>query len=336
MSILKRPRRPLRALAILIVVAAVSALGRFVWVNGVFSSVTPGSAGVCKQVAVLPGVQDMEAVGGTVFLSAQDGVYAMVAGARPVRLAGAPQDFHPRGIGLFATPDGKAVFLLAVNRQSTGRFSIDTFEVADPTTAPKLVAQGMVEGGLLTDAWDVAATSPTSFYVANGAVSKYAPIRWLQQWGVISGGAVLYFDGMRFKPVVDGLYGPRGLVISGNRLVVSGLLSRSLSSFAKEDITGNLSDEQDITLPAAPDMLSRDGAGDIWVAAHANLLNWHAAGAGKRTTSQVLRVGLETKTVQQVYGDTGGAISGASVALPMGNRLLIASALDGKLLDCGP
>ena len=315
MSFIRRPRRPGRALIILVVVGLASAGGRALWANGLFSSVTPGFGGACKPVATLAGVQDMEAADGTVFLSVgdghsfgkDDGVYAMTAGATPVRLAGGPKDFHPRGIGLFKTPDGKGLFLFAVNQHSTGRFSIDSFEVTDPATAPKLVAQGTVEGGLMINPQDVAAVSPTSFYVANGTASKYAPIHWLQTWGIISGGNVLWFNGTSFREAVDGLYGTRSLVISqdGNRVIVGGLLSRSISSLARDQFNGTLSDEKNINLPAGPERLSQDAHGDVWVAGHANLFDWRGAGGGKPATTQVFRVGLGDQTVQQVYSNTG-------------------------------
>ena len=102
---------------------------RGVWSNGVFSSVKTGFFGSCKVVGNLPGVQDAEAAGGMVFLSvgsargpaAADGIYALpLAGGAPRKLAGAPADFHPRGIGLYRTPDGKGLFLMAVNRRRSG------------------------------------------------------------------------------------------------------------------------------------------------------------------------------------------------------------------------
>jgi hypothetical protein len=269
MSLIRRPRRPGRAVIVLAVVALLSATGRGLWANGLFSGAVTSSGGVCKPVATLPGVQDMEAANGTVFVSvagktpsAADGIYAMPqAGGTPVKLEGGPKDFHPRGLGLFRTPDGKGLFLFAVNRHSTGRFSIDSFEVTDPATAPKLVQQGTVEGGLLINPQDVAAVSPTSFYVANGTASKYAPIHWLQTYGVISGGNVLWFDGMSFKEAVDGLYGTRSILMAGDRVIVGGLLSRSISSFAREEFNGTLSDEQDINLPAGPEKLQHRIAG---------------------------------------------------------------------------
>ena len=104
-----RPRRLGRALATLAAVALISAAARGFWSNGVFSSVKTGFLGSCKVVDAVPGVQDMEAADGMVFVSVgsargpakADGIYALsLSGGSLHKLSGAPTDFHPRGIGL--------------------------------------------------------------------------------------------------------------------------------------------------------------------------------------------------------------------------------------------
>jgi hypothetical protein len=75
------------------------------------------------------------------------------------------------------------------------------------------------------------------------------------------------------------------------------------------------------------------------VAGHANLLDWRAMTADplKRATSQILRVSLMNgvpRVVEQAYGNDGSELAGASIGLSAGKRLLIGSALDGRLLDC--
>jgi arylesterase/paraoxonase len=343
-----RPRRPGRALLALVIVAILSAGGRAIWSNGVFSSAKTGFSGICKVTANLPGVQDMELGNGLVFLSvgnargpgAADGVYAMAPdGGKPFKLAGGPKDFHPRGIGLFSTPDGKSLFLFAVNKASNGRFSIDSFEVKNPAgPVPSLAAQGMVEGGQLINPQDVAAVSPGTFYVANGTASKFAPMHMLQTYGVLSGGNVLYFNGTVFREVADGLYGTRSLVLAGhgNKLVVGGLLSRSLTSFNREPFAGTLTEDKVIVLPTGPEKLSVDSNDQVWAAGHASILDWKAmtADPNKRASSQVFRVRLDGEENQQIYGNDGAQIAGASVALPIGRNLLIGSSLDGRLLLC--
>ncbi len=345
---LGRPRRPGRALAALAIVASISALGRGVWVNGVFSSVKPGFSGTCQVVAKLPGVQDMEAAGGTLFLSVgsargpgpQDGIYAMpLSGGSPVKLAGGPKVFHPRGIGLYRTPDGLQLY--AVNHRSTGRFSIDSFEIKDTDGVPALVAQGTIQGGLMINPQDVAVAGPNQFYVANGTASTNPVIHGFQTYGIIPGGNILYFNGTSFRPLVDGLYGTRSLVLTpgGDHLIIGGLLSRSLTTYTREPFTGQLTDEETLNLSTGPEKLSIDAQGQVLAAGHADLLEWRAAIAdsGKRAASQILRVNLLNGVPQakeQIYGNSGSQLAGASVAVAAENRLLMGSSLDGRLLSC--
>jgi arylesterase/paraoxonase len=344
-----RPRRPLRALAILILVGLVSATGRGLWANGVFSSVTPGFSGQCKVAATLP-VQDIEIANGVAYLSvadaggpkASDGIYVLpLAGGAAKKLAGAPKDFHPRGIGLWRTYDGKGLFLFAVNRHGSGRFSIDSFEVADAATAPRLAPQGMIEGGLLKNPQDVAASGPGTFYVANGTAGKNPVLQPLQHYGVLSAGDILYFNGMSFREVADGLYGTRSLVMTknGSHVIVGGLLGRSVTSFTRESLTGNLTEDTVKVLNAGPERLALDGQGQLWVAGHANLMSWRAMSTepGTKASSQVLRVAMTDGVPGdggQVYGNAGDQIAGAGAVAVEGNRLLIGSTLDRKLLDC--
>src|SRR5205814_2780661 len=137
--------------------------------------------------------------------------------------------FHPRGIGRYSSPDGTGIFLLAVNRRSGAsakagatnnkvRFSIDSFEVTNPKTSPALVAQGTIEGGLLTDPQDVAAAGPGAFYVSNNSASM---VKWLASFGILPGSDILYFNGMSFQPVAQDLYAVRGLLLTpdGNHLL---------------------------------------------------------------------------------------------------------------------
>lgn len=337
-----------RMTLIMVVVAVVVFAGRILWANGLFSSVPTGFLGACEVLAGVPGVQDIEIVHGIAFISASsargasdaDGIYALpLAGGKLTRLAGAPGDFHPRGISTFRSPDGSGVFLLAVNRRSTGRFSIDSFEVANAKTAPALVAQGTIAGGLLTDPQDVAAAGPGAFYVSNNSF-KQPLLRRLAGLGVIPGSEILYFNGMLFRTVVEDIYGARGLLLTpDDHLLVASLTTRSLKSFGREPVTGNLTEGKSLTLDAAPDRITLDNRGEVWVGGHANLFHWRDFGAdkGARAPSQLFRVSLsngEPQEAAQVYGNDGQEIAGASVGATLGKRLLIGSSLDDRLLDC--
>jgi len=343
-----RRLRSRRGLIIMAVLAVVFLVGRIVWANGVFSSVPTGFLGSCKPAGAVPGVEDIETVNGVTFVAVasargadpRDGIYVLAEDGKLTRLAGTPKDFHPRGIGSYRSPDGTGIFLMAVNRRSSGRFSIDSFEVINPATNPALVAQGTIEGGLLSDPQDVAAAGPGAFYVSNNS-AKQSLVKGLAAWGVLPGSSILYFNGMVFKPVAEDLYGARGLVLApdGNHLLVASLTSRSLKSFSRDPFGGNLTEAGSLTLAAAPDKITLDAQGSVWVAGHANLLSWRAFAAdpAKPTPSQIFRVSLLSGVPQeaaQVYGNDGKEIAAASIGAVHGKQLLIGSSLDGKLLDC--
>ena len=345
---LNRLARSRRGIAVLAVVAVVFFIGRIIWANGIFSSAPAGFPGSCKVAATVPGVQDIEITNGVIFVSvgsrrgpdARDGIYMLSDAGNLTRLSGAPADFHPRGIGIFRSPDGNGIFLMAVNRRKSGRFSIDSFEVTNPKTNPALVAEGTIEGGLLTDPQDVAAAGPGAFYVSNSS-AKQKLVKLLASWGVLPGSDILYFNGMSFRPVAEDVYGARGLLLTpdGSHLLVASLTTRSLRSFSRDVFSGNLTEADSLTLPAAPEMISLDSHGEVWAAGPANLPQWRefAANPGKRVPSQIFRVSLVSGLPQQatqIYGDDGKQIAAAGIGASIGKRLLIGSSLDNKLLDC--
>jgi hypothetical protein len=343
---MRRRLRTGRGVAIMTVVALVVFVGRALWANGLFSSAPVGFAGSCKTVAAVPGIEDMEAANGKVFVAvasargpdARDGIYVLKDG-KLIKLAGTPKDFHPRGISLYRAPGGSGVYLFAVNRHSTGRFSIDTFEITTGDS-PALTPQGTIEGGLLTDPQDVAAAGPGTFYVSNNSARSNLT-KQLAGYGLLPASEVLYFNGVTFRSVADGLYGARGLVLSpeGSHLLVASLTTRSIKSFNRDVFSGALNEADSLTLAAAPEKLSLDSYGQIWATGHANLFRWRAFAGDQqaRDTSQVFRVSLLNGVPQdssQIYGSRGSEIAAASVAVSSAQGLLIGSSLDGKLLSC--
>ena len=348
-----RRLRSRRGLMVMAVVAVLVFAGRILWANGLFSTVPTGFFGSCKVAANLPGVEDIETANGVTFVSvasargpdARDGIYVLSDSGSLTKLSGAPKDFHPRGIGIFRSPDGSGIFLLAVNRHTQAlndkmRFSIDSFEVTNPKTSPALVAQGTIQGGLMTDPQDVAAAGPGAFYVSNGTAGG-GLVRALAGYGVWPGSNILYFNGMSFRVAADDLYDARGILLTpdGNHLLVASLTTRSLKSLNREQFTGNLTEGDSLTLPTAPEKISLDSTGQVWAAGHSSLFAWRvfAADPGKRAPSQVFRVTLNGGTPQaaeQVYGNDGSEIAGASVAALAGKQLLIGSNLDGRFLSC--
>jgi hypothetical protein len=146
---------------------------------------------------------------------------------------------------------------------------------------------------------------------------------------------------MSFRVAADGIYDARGVVLTpdGSHLLVASLTSRGLKSLSREPFSGNLTEADSLTLPAAPEKISLDSTGQLWVAGHASLFGWRsfAADPRKPAPSQVFSVTLSSGVplqAEQVYGNDGKEIGGASVAASAGKQLLIGSSLDGRLLAC--
>ena len=347
---MRRFARAWRMSVVMLVLALLFFAGRMLWVNGLFSSSKTGFSGSCRVLSNLPGVTDIEIAGGMAFVAvgsargprSEDGIYALPLDGtgRLTRLSGAPKDFHPRGIGIYRSPGGSGVFLLAVNRHTSGRFSIDSFEVTAPSTKPALVSQGTIGSGLLTDPQDVAAAGAGSFYVSNNIVMP-AFLRHLADWGAIPNSNILHFNGMMFRAAAEDVYGARGLLLTpdGNQLLAASMTTRSIKSFSREMMTGNLTESASLTLDVAPEKLSLDSRGEVWAAGHPSLIQWRdfLTDPDHRPPSQVFRVALASgvpQAAELIYGNAGGDISAAGIAVSADKRLLIGSALDGRLLDC--
>lgn len=347
---MRRFARAWRMSAIMLVLALLFFAGRMLWANGLFSSTKTGFSGSCRVISNVPGVSDIEMAGGMAFVAvgnargprAEDGIYALPLDGtgRLTKLSGTPQDFHPRGIGVYRSPDGSGVFLMAVNRRSNGRFSIDSFEVTNPSTKPALVSLGTIGSGLLTDPQDIAAAGAGNFYVSN-TIAMPSYLQRLADWGAIPNSNILHFNGMMFRAAAEDVYGARGLLLTpdGNQLLVASMTTRSLKSFNREMMSGNLTEGGSLTLDVAPEKLSLDSRGEVWTAGHVSLIQWRDffTDPDHRPPSQVFRVSLASgvpQAAELMYGNAGGDIAAAGIAVSADKRLLIGSALDGRLLDC--
>ena len=327
------------------------------WINmaGVFTSAAPLSANVCRTLASLPGPGDFQidpphnailvASADARHPGPEDGIYVLKLddpAAAPVKLAGAPKDFHPVSISLYRLPDGGSETLVAANRRAKGRPTIEIFGLSYDGATPKLISQSAIAGGLLADPDAVFTASPNQFYVTNahaatGSLGRFAEDRLL--WAHSD---LLYFNGMNLQIAVQRLAHPSAVFVTpdGAHLYVAIANERRLIGFSRENFTGNLTEIGSLSLPAIPDKITGDSSGGLIVAGHPDLLKDRAfaADAGKPSPSEIFRVYVNGQGAPQgfetLYANDGHAIGAASVAAVMGKRLLIGSALDNKLVDC--
>ena len=341
-------------------VALVALVYRHLESHGVFTTVTPFFRGTCRTVASATGPEDIaiDAKDKIAFVSAMDRyarakgkaspgdglyVYAYLdPSAKPVKLSGTPADFHPHGISLHRGADGTLI-LMAINHRLAGDNSVDIFQVQVEAGQAKLTEVGSIAGGQLVSPNDVAAGGPDRFYVVNDHTSKSALGRWLDDNLVLPRANILYFDGMKFSVVAEGLNFPNGAALSadGRFLYVPQAYPRTLLTYERNPFSGTLKQVGVLDIPSNLDNADVAADGSVWVGSHpkAYAMADFRADPSKPAPSEIFRVAVQNgvpRAATLIYANMGGEIGGSSVGAMSDGHLLIGSPLDRKILNCTP
>ena len=332
---------------------------RWLTVAGAFTSVPTISPGVCKAIPGLQGPEDFEvdAAHDAIIVSStnrrapkgspdpRDGLYVLKLSAPeapPVKFDGTPKDFHPHGISLYHGPGGDET-LMAINHRSDGSQAVEIFGLAyDSKGAAKLTARLSVGSGLLVSPNDLFAVGSDRFYVTNDHVTKTALGRFAEDYLLWPHADLIYFNGTSFHVAVQRMAFPNGIFVTpdGEHAYVTLTNERRLIAFSREPFFGNLTEIGALSIPARLDNISADAQGHLIIAGHPSLLrvNQFRADPGKPSPSEVFRVSLDKSGVPQsyetIFANDGGQIGASSSAAVVGQRLLIGSVLDDKMLEC--
>lgn len=272
-----------------------------------------------------------------------DGLYAYAytqPGAKPVKIAGTPANFHPHGISLYRAPNG-AMTLYAINHRKGGEHAVTVFAMVVKGGLVSLTETGFIGSDLLISPNAIAAVDGSKFYVVNDHGSKTTTGRWLDDNLVLPRANLLYFDGSKFTMVAKGLNFPSGIVVSpdGRFVYVSQSYPRKLLRFARDPFFGRLQPAGEQTIASNLDNLRLGSDGALWIGSHpkAYALADYRGDAARPAPSVVYRVALKDGEMQPaslVLADSGARIGASSVADFANGHLLIGSAYDTKILSC--
>ena len=359
----RRWKVPLLVLLLLALVVG-SYAGYIVVLAGQLKTIEPHFAGTCTPVPGVPGPEDItfDPRSGVAYVSSDDRRATMagrpVPGAifayDPARPGTPPQNltpdadasFHPHGIGLRVTPDGRTL-LFVVNHpraslfgDSPGEGPPHTIEIFERTGDGPLAHRRTLHSDLLISPNDIAPVADDRFYVTNDHGSEPGFGRTLEDYLRLRRANVLHFDGQRFRVVAEDLRYANGIAVSpdGARVFVATVTSFEVAVFRRDAATGALDRTGEIELDTAPDNIEIDEAGDLWIGAHPKLLSFvsHAEDPAERSPSEVVRVhpdgaGFAASTVLLSAGDD---LSGSSVAARRGEHLLVGAVFDPHFLHC--
>ncbi len=238
-------------------------------------------------------------------------------------------------LSLYIDENG-ATSLFVVNHRRGGEF-IEIFDYRDST----LVHRESIGGELMTSPNDVVAVGPRRFYVTNdhGNVSAFG--KTAEEYLRLARSYVLYYDGQSFKKVAEGILYANGINAShdGKTIYVAACTGLKIHLYDRDAVSGTLRLRNEIPLGTGVDNIELDAEGNLWAAAHPQLLTFtrHAKDASKLSPSEILKISFISNgdyKIEQIYLNSGEEISGSSVGAVFGQKLLIGSVFEKHFLVC--
>ncbi len=248
------------------------------------------------------------------------------------------KDFHPHGISLFKTKEGKKLLFVVSHLVGIAveKHFIEIFEIQ----GKKLKHLESIEDPLMTSPNDVVAVGERSFYVSNDHYYiEKGLMRSLEEYMNLPYSFVNYYDGKSFKKVIDGVKYANGINVSndGKTLFLACITGLEVRTYEINKETGELNAKDIIYTGTGIDNIEVDAEDNLWIGCHAQLLAFvaYAADKNKKSPSQVLKIDIKNgNKVEEIYMNDGTSLSGSSAAAVYKNQLLIGSVLDAKILRC--
>ncbi len=306
----------------------------------------------CTEISGIPGPEDIDVdyQSGIAYISSDDRASALKGNVLPGaiysydlknfrmrKLTGNLHfDFHPHGIELYKTDDGRKL-LFVVNHRRRGHY-IEIFEIKKRKL---LHRESIRDKQMLTSPNDISVVNERMFYVTNdhGYTSKFG--KMIEEYLQVGVSYVLFFDGKRFRKVAEKLKYANGIKMNknGDLVYVAAPVAKLIRVFSRDIETSNLTFLQDIHLNSGVDNIHLDPAGKLWAACHPKLLTFvrHSKDPSLLSPSQVIVIsfkGVEDYSLYEVFTDTGELLSGSTIAVPYDNMFLIGSVFDDHLLRC--
>lgn len=240
-----------------------------------------------------------------------------------------PGHFRPHGINIYIGATGQRS-LFVINHPVHRGEEQELVELFTEEMPGRYRHAETFAEALFTTPNDIVAVGPRQFYVANddGSARDGKPRN------------LVYFDGSKAHAVVDDIAAGGGINVStdGNLLYVAETGGKNLRVLRRNTTDGSVETLTKIPLGTSPDNIDVADDGSLWIGAHSSLfaLIMHFI-AGTDAPAQVLRVALDDEagaTVEEIYMNRGDEISASSVGATYGNKLLIGSITDRKILIC--
>ncbi len=310
----------------------------------------------CTSIEGIPGPEDItiDRIAGVALISSYDRRAAadgeseqgtIFAWSPQAGLRSLTEDFEgelrPLGISLFRDSSGQA-WLFVINHTSAGH-RVEIFSwVSEESAGGRLEHLESVADPAFLSPNDVAGVGPRAFYLTNDHGSASALGRAAEDYLRRKKAQVVYWDGERARVVAEGLGYANGIAVHPDltEVFVASTTFGTVHHFWREVKSGELAPLESFDVGTGVDNIELDRHGKLWIGAHPKLLSFtrHASDPENLSPSQALWIDPERAFdpyIRTVWLDpTGEQLSGASVAAPWGDRLLIGQVFEPRVLVC--
>jgi len=342
----------MRRLLIIVLLLALVAVGRLVWVmipaSGALLSLEQTNTESCARVEVGPGTEDVtiDQATRTVFVSSAErrdpslprgGIYAFSLDGDPAPVevsSNVPADFRPHGISLWnGAGDEKRLFV--INHPKAGGHTVEIFDVAADATLLHVTSVSFDE---MHSPNDLVAVGPESFYASNDRGFVGGILNLIETYFALPLASAVYWDGETGNTAATGFAFANGINVSddGQTLYIAEVLARQISVYDRDVESGELTFRSSIPVDTGPDNIEMAEDGALWVGAHPNVFDFlaHAQDPSAISPSQVLRIDPETGAVENKLIDLEGNLSASSVGAVAGPTLVVGAVFESAVLVC--
>lgn len=241
-------------------------------------------------------------------------------------------DFHPHGISLFKTPDNRIILFAISHRVTEPLHVVERFEWRNDSLVH---LESISDVELMTSPNDLTATGERSFYITNDHFYPDGLGRILEEYLQRAISFVNYYDGVSFKKVADGISYANGIQVSPDQktVYVASVTGRKVLIYTrKSDHTLEFKDE--IHTKTGVDNIDLDENGNLLIGCHPQLLKFvaHGEDPSNFSPSQVIRINVRDKSIEELFLNDGQVYSGSTVAAPYRNTLLVGSVFEPSFL----
>jgi arylesterase / paraoxonase len=313
--------------------------------GGWFKTLKPYFAGNCETIALKGTVEDIsiDHERGLAFLSYVAGergtVMLLDLNVTDPRVRAAlttePASFRPRGLG-FQPSKPRRLYVVS------GADASRTIEVFEETETGAFAPLETIRDPLLTHADDIAAVGAGEFYVSGESGAGTAWQRLQERLFRRGLSTITYSDGQSLRVVAERLKRTGGIAVSNHGLwvYVGESDANQLRIFDRDSGSGSLEPRNIVELGSAPESVSIDADGTVWITAHPKLLalREHLREPSRRSPTAIYR--LRTSVIEKEerlsipFLDSGERISAGSVVAVHGRRMLVGSLTERKILLC--